>query len=68
MNPPNYEFPVDLDANNTYEVGVRVTDSGNSYATDTITVYVENANDAPVISLVNSEIPVAEGALQITTL
>ena len=68
LNPPNYESPIDLDANNTYEVGVRVTDSGNSYATDTITVYVENANDAPVISLINPEIPVAEGALQITTL
>ena len=68
LNPPNYELPIDLDANNTYEVGVRVTDSGNSYATDTITVYVENANDAPVISLINPEIPVAEGALQITTL
>ena len=65
--PPNYEVPNDADSNNTYEVGVKVTDSGNSFTSTTFTVFVENANDAPMITLSNPEIPVAEGVQGITT-
>ncbi|MFL2929064.1 MAG: tandem-95 repeat protein [Opitutales bacterium] len=63
---PNYESPNDTDTNNSYNVGVRVTDSDGSFASTTFIVDVANANDSPVISLTSSLIPVAEGVQNIT--
>ena len=65
ISAPNFESPEDADLNNTYNVGVKVTDSDGSFASTTFIVDVGNANDAPVISLPNSQIPVSEGVLSI---
>ena len=46
---------------------MKVTDSDGSFASTTFIVDVGNANDAPVISLPNSQIPVSEGVLSIYT-
>ena len=67
ISAPNFESPEDTDLNNTYNVGVKVTDSGGSFASTTFIVDVGNANDAPVISLLNSQIPVSEGVQDIYT-
>ena len=64
---PNFELPDDTDANNTYNVGVKVKDTTGSFSSTTFIVNVGNNNDAPIISLPNSEIPVAEGVQNIYT-
>ncbi len=49
---PNFESATDSDTNNTYVVAVTATDNGTGTLTDvqTITVTVQDANDAPVIT------------------
>ena len=66
-NAPNFEFPDDADSNNNYIVGVKVTDTRGSFSSTTLNILVENANDAPTVTLANLEIPVAEGIQDITT-
>ncbi|MCZ8259693.1 MAG: cadherin domain-containing protein, partial [Beijerinckiaceae bacterium] len=50
ITPPDFESPIDVGANNTYQVIVRVQDGLGGQDTQTITVTVTNANDAPVIT------------------
>ena len=49
---PNFESPTDTGDNNTYVVEVTATDNGTGALTDvqTITVTVDNINEAPVIT------------------
>lgn len=49
VSAQNFEAPVDVGANNTYEVQVRVSD-GSLTDTQTITVTLVNVNEAPVIT------------------
>lgn len=47
---PNFEAPTDADTNNTYIVGVRATDTAGNPTTQTCTVTVVNANEAPTFA------------------
>jgi hypothetical protein len=47
---PNFESPTDADTNNTYIVGVRATDTAGNATTQTCTVTVVNANEAPTFA------------------
>ncbi len=47
--PPNFEAPADADGDNAYEVIVQASD-GSLVDTQQITVFVSNANEAPVIT------------------
>ena len=47
---PNFEAPNDADTNNTYVVGVRATDGSGNASTQTLTVTITNANEAPTFS------------------
>ena len=48
---PNFEAPIDVGANNVYDVTVRVADSGGLFDTQAIAVTVTDTNDvAPTIS------------------
>ena len=46
VTPPNFESPVDADANNTYLIQIVVNDDGNESSLDVV-VEVTDANDAP---------------------
>ena len=46
----NFEAPADADTNNTYVVVVRATDGASNFSTQTVTVTVTNANEAPTYS------------------
>jgi VCBS repeat-containing protein len=50
VTAPNFEAPTDSNTDNDYVVQVKVTDSGTGalFDTQTITVHVQNVNDAPV--------------------
>lgn len=50
VSAPNYESPTDADADNVYDVIVRVSDGNGGTDTQLIAVTVTNANDAPVIT------------------
>ncbi|HEX6095152.1 MAG TPA: cadherin domain-containing protein [Thermoanaerobaculia bacterium] len=63
--PPNYEAPVDADANNVYEVVVTASDGTNA-PTQNITVTVTDVNEAPVFT--SSATPsVAENTTAVVT-
>ncbi|WP_169314649.1 cadherin domain-containing protein [Thiothrix nivea] len=47
---PDYENPADTDHNNQYVVEVTVDDGKGGYDVQTLTVIVDNTNDAPVIT------------------
>ncbi|MBU0653550.1 MAG: cadherin domain-containing protein [Gammaproteobacteria bacterium] len=47
---PDYESPVDADHNNAYIVEVTVNDGNGGYDVQTLTVVVDNTNDAPAIT------------------
>src|SRR4029077_15699615 len=49
IDGPNFEAPVDADANNSYVVQVRASDN-NLFDDQVITVNVTNVNEAPVIT------------------
>ena len=49
-NAPDFENPSDANADNNYELIVTVTDSGGLTDTQTITITVTDANDAPTIT------------------
>ena len=53
---PNFEGPADTGANNEYDVTVRVRDNGSPRLQDTqgVAITVQDVNEAPVISGVNS--------------
>jgi hypothetical protein len=46
---PDFEAPADANADNVYEVTVRVTDALGAFVDQSIAVTVTNANEAPVI-------------------
>ena len=48
INPPNYENPQDLGADNEYNVNVTVTDALGNYTTQLISVFINNVNEAPI--------------------
>ncbi|NNF97161.1 MAG: tandem-95 repeat protein, partial [Halobacteria archaeon] len=62
----DYENPGDADLNNDYVVQVQVDDQQGGTATQTITVTVTDANDAPVITSVNT-VSVAENQTSVMT-
>ena len=47
LNSSDYENPTDADGNNTYEVELTVTDSGNLSASKPVTITVTDVNEAP---------------------
>ncbi|MFK7944731.1 MAG: Calx-beta domain-containing protein [Paracoccaceae bacterium] len=47
-NAPNFETPVDADANNDYDVQITATDAGGLTAIQSLTIMVTDANEAPV--------------------
>ena len=47
FNSSDYENPTDADGNNTYEVVVTVTDSGNLSAVKPVTIRVTDVNEGP---------------------
>ena len=49
-SPPDFETPASSMATNTYVVDVTATDNGSLFDTQTITVTVNNANEAPTIT------------------
>jgi VCBS repeat-containing protein len=51
--PPDYEAPADSDTNNSYVIQVTATSTGGT-AVQTITITVNNVNDPPVITSVNT--------------
>jgi Ca2+-binding RTX toxin-like protein len=50
VSPPDFEAPNDVRSNNVYKVGVRVTDSDGLSDSQMMTVSVNNAAEAPVIT------------------
>ncbi|MFY8114005.1 MAG: cadherin domain-containing protein, partial [Rhabdaerophilum sp.] len=66
ITPPDFESPIDVGANNTYQVIVRVQDGLGGQDTQTITVTVTDANDAPVITS-GATVSVAENNTAVTT-
>ena len=71
LNAPDFEHPLDADANNIYEVIVRATDGVNTDS-QVLSVVVTNENDnAPVIGSngggATASINIAENATTVTT-
>ena len=68
---PNFESPGDADANNSYVVDVSASDGLGSTDVQTITVFVANINEAPVISSngggATAALSAAENQLAVTT-
>ncbi|MBC7455889.1 MAG: cadherin domain-containing protein, partial [Massilia sp.] len=68
---PNFEAPGDADANNSYVVDVRASDELGSTDVQTITVFVANINEAPVIGSngggATAALSAAENQLAVTT-
>ena len=58
--PPDYESASDADADNTYEVVIRVTDAGGLSADLSLSVNVAGVNEAPKITSTASELLVSE--------
>ena len=48
LSSPNYENPVDADADNIYRVKVRVTDDSGLFIDKDVNLTVKNVNEAPV--------------------
>ena len=49
INAPNYENPLDNDANNIYEVELKVADSHGLSSVQTLKITVTNVNDTPTV-------------------
>ena len=64
--PPNFESPGDTNADNVYEVEVRVND-GTLDATKTITATVTNINDAPVNNIPGAQVTNEDTPLTFST-
>ncbi|MFV8225659.1 Ig-like domain-containing protein, partial [Christiangramia aquimixticola] len=60
MDPKDYEFPEDSDANNTYVVTIKATDSDDNSDEETWVVSITNENDNTPVAL-EDEIIVEEG-------
>jgi len=45
---PNYENPLDLGADNEYNVNVRAQDALGNFTIQAVSIYVDNINEAPV--------------------
>jgi hypothetical protein len=67
----DYESPADSGSNNTYIVAITATDSAANATTQTLTVSITNANEAPTISTASSaathSITQAENLTSVTT-
>ncbi len=67
----NFESPIDVGANNVYDVVVQVSDSLGGTATQAIAVTVTNVNEAPVITSngggPSASISVSENQTSVTT-
>ncbi|WP_297485036.1 cadherin repeat domain-containing protein, partial [Sulfurimonas sp.] len=50
IQPPNYEHPLDQGADNQYNVNVTVTDTYGNATTETLSIYINNINDQPVVA------------------
>ena len=57
---PDFELPTDANANNIYEVEVRVEDTSGGFDTQLISIQVINVNEAPIASV--DSFSVNEGA------
>ena len=49
ITPPNYEAPLDADADNTYELSIAAADSANQVS-QTVTVTITNVNEPPAFA------------------
>ena len=65
---PSFESAQDDDNSNTYNVTVRVTDSGGLTADQAITVTVTDANDAPTFTTTTTSYQVAENQTSVTVI
>ena len=59
---PNFESPLDQDANNVYELSIAATDGANS-ASQAITISVSNVNEAPAFASASVALDTAENNL-----
>ncbi len=57
VSAPDFEAPGDADANNRYEVTVQASDSQGGSDSQSLTITVSNANEAPTGSVTVSGIP-----------
>ena len=62
---PNFESPLDQDANNVYELSIAATDGANS-ASQAITISVSNVNEAPAFANTSVALNTAENNLSFT--
>ena len=64
---PDFENPLDANGDNTYVVEVTVDDGKGGYDVQTISVVVDNVNDAPVIASDGGGVVVAKEVAENTT-
>ncbi|OYU48932.1 MAG: hypothetical protein CFE31_10930 [Rhizobiales bacterium PAR1] len=71
VSAPNFEAPLDVGANNLYDVVVQASDGLGGVDTQTIAVTITNANEAPVITSngggATASISAAENGTAVTT-
>ena len=55
-SPPDYEIPADADANNTYDVTVRATDTGGLYAEQSLSVTVTDVLEITTADVLSPDV------------
>ncbi|WP_297433010.1 VCBS domain-containing protein, partial [Sulfurimonas sp.] len=61
IQPPNYEHPLDQGSDNQYNVNITATDTHGNSTTETLSIYINNINDQPIVN--NVDITVSEDSL-----
>ena len=64
-NPPNFETPLDQDANNVYELSISAADGANQ-ASQAVSITVANVNEAPSFTNTSVALNTAENNLSFT--
>ena len=66
---PNFEIPTDSDSDNDYKVEIKALEGGGSFSTQTLTVTIQNVNEAsPVIDTTNLTGTIEENAANSTVI
>ena len=64
-NPPNFEVPLDQDANNVYELSISAADGANQVS-QAVTITVADVNEAPSFTTTSVALNTAENNLSFT--
>ena len=64
-NPPNFEAPLDQDANNVYELSITAADGAN-HASQAVSITVADVNEAPSFTNTSVALDTAENNLSFT--